>query len=145
MNQEPKNGTEILFHMGNDTCSVDSAGAHTVSETGDSEYAATIIGDCAADGSITLNPGEVKSCTLTNDDISPKLTVTKVVVNLDGGMAVVAGFPPFLDGNPVTSGAQNSFSAGVHTVSETEDPGYVASIAEDCAADGAITLNLGHV
>ena len=109
--------------MGNDTCSVDSAGAHTVSQTGDSEYAATIIGDCAADGFITLNPGEVKSCTLINDDISPQLTVTKVVVNLDGGRAVVADFPLFLDGNPVTSGAQNSFSAGVHTVSETEDPG----------------------
>lgn len=94
MNQEPKNESEILFHMSNDTCSVHSAGAHTVSETGDSEYAPTIIGDCAADGSITLNPGEVKSCNPTNDDISPKLTVTKVVVNLDGGTAVVADFPP---------------------------------------------------
>ena len=123
-----------------------SAGAHTVSETEDPGYAATIGGDCASDGSITLAPGDVKSCTITNDDIaSPKLTVTKVVVNDNGGTKVVGDIPLFVDGSPVTSGVENTFSAGAHTVSETGDPGYAATISGDCAADGTITLNPGDV
>ena len=44
-----------------------------------------------------------------------------------------ADFPLFVDGNPVVSGAQNAFSAGPHTVSETGDPGYGATITGACA------------
>ena len=122
-----------------------SAGAHTVSETADPGYAATIGGDCAADGSVTLNPGDVKACTITNDDIAAKLSVTKIVVNDDGGTKQVADFPLFIDGTSVTSGSEGTFSAGAHTVSETADPGYAATIGGDCAADGSVTLNLGDV
>ena len=121
------------------------AGVHTVSETTDPDYAATITGDCAADGSITLALGDVKSCTITNDDILPKLTVTKVVDNGDGGTKVFADFPLFVDGGAVTSGVENTFSIGAHTVSETGDADYVATITGDCAADGSITLALGDV
>ena len=42
-------------------------------------------GDCAADGTITLLPGDDKTCTITNDDIAPKLTLVKTVVNDNGG------------------------------------------------------------
>ena len=122
-----------------------SAGIHTVSETEGPGYAATITGDCAVDGSITLNPGDVKSCTITNDDIAPLLTVFKVVTNDDGGTKTGADFPLFLDAVPVISGDQNSFSAGIHTLSETGDPGYAATITGDCAVDGSITLNPGDV
>ena len=120
-----------LFVDGNPvTSGVDNTfdvGAHAVSETSDPGYAATIGGDCAADGTVTLNPGDVKSCTITNDDIAPKLTVTKVVVNDNGGTKLVADFPLFVDGNPVTSGVENTFSAGAHIVSEIGDPGYAAA------------------
>ena len=75
----------------------------------------------------------------------PMLTVTKVVVNDDGGTKIVGDFPLFVDGGSVTSGAANSFSAGAHTVSETTDPGYSAFIGGDCAADGTITLAPGDV
>ena len=121
------------------------AGVHTVSETTDPDYAATITGDCAADGSITPALGDVKSCTITNDDIAPKLTVTKVVDNGDGGTKVIADFALFVDGGPVTSGVQNTFSAGAHTVSETADPDYAATITGDCASDGSINLAPGDV
>ena len=40
----------------------------------------------------------------------------------------------------MTSGVQNTFSTGSHTVSETTDPTYTAVISGDCAANGAITL-----
>jgi hypothetical protein len=94
-----------------------NAGSHTVSETSVG-YAATFGGACAANGTITLALGDVKSCTITNDDIAPKLTVTKVVVNDNGGTKTVADFPLFVDGSRVTSGVQNTFNAGAHTVSE---------------------------
>ncbi len=122
-----------------------SPGSHTVSETGATGYVGVISGDCAADGSITLSPGDVKACTITNDDIAPKLTVTKVVVNDNGGTKAVADFPLFVDGGSVTSGVQNSFNAGSHTVSETGDAAYTATISGDCAADGTVTLGVGDV
>jgi hypothetical protein len=77
--------------------------------------------------------------------IPPKLTVTKIVVNTNGGTKQVSDFPLFVDGNQVTSGAQNGFSAGPHTVSETSSPGYSGTISGDCASDGSITLNPGDV
>ncbi|MBN1584999.1 DUF3494 domain-containing protein [Candidatus Uhrbacteria bacterium] len=48
-----------------------TTGSHTVSETPDSGYTSSIGGDCAADGTVTLALGDVKTCTVTNDDIAP--------------------------------------------------------------------------
>jgi hypothetical protein len=121
-----------------------SAGIHTASETNLAGYSAGVWGgDCAADGSITLALGENKTCTITNDDIQPKLTVTKVVVIDNGGTKVISDFPLFVDAISVVSGAQNGFNAGAHTVSETTDPGYTSVISGDCAANGIITLAVG--
>ena len=117
-----------------------STGLHTVSETIDPTYTAVISGDCAANGTITLAAGDVKACTITNTFNAPKLTVTKVVVNTGGGTKVIGDFPLFVDAVAVTSGVQNTFSTGLHTVSETTDPTYTAVISGDCAANGPITL-----
>jgi len=46
-------------------------GSHTVSETSNSSYTSDIGGDCVADGTISLALGDVKTCTITNDDIAP--------------------------------------------------------------------------
>ncbi|MCX6710440.1 MAG: malectin domain-containing carbohydrate-binding protein [Candidatus Woesearchaeota archaeon] len=43
-------------------------GVYTISETSSPGYTATISGDCAADGKITLAPGDNKICIITNDD-----------------------------------------------------------------------------
>ncbi|HTK04889.1 MAG TPA: hypothetical protein VL500_04855, partial [Candidatus Eisenbacteria bacterium] len=75
-----------------------TAGSYVVSETPDAGYAGTISGDCDAQGNVTLGVGENKSCTITNDDIAPPpptpttgtLTVTKVVINDNGGTKVVS-------------------------------------------------------
>ncbi len=46
-------------------------GTYTVSETSDSDYEASEWGgDCAADGTITLNDGDNKTCTITNNDVA---------------------------------------------------------------------------
>jgi uncharacterized repeat protein (TIGR01451 family) len=121
-----------------------NAGAHVVSETGQTGYTATISGDCDAQGNVTLNPGDVKACTVTNDDVQPKLTVTKIVLNDDGGNAAATDFPLFVDQTAVATGVQNDFDAGTYTVSETSLTGYTqVAIGGDCNQDGTVTLNPG--
>jgi len=61
-----------------------SVGPHTVSETAGTgtnlaNYATTIGGDCAANGSITLAPGDTKSCTITNERLGT-IVINKVAV-----------------------------------------------------------------
>ncbi len=121
-----------------------NVGSYTVSETTDAGYAATITGDCASDGSITLALGETKSCTITNDDIAPTLTLTKVVVNDNGGVQIVTDFPLYIDGNPVTSGASNVVMAGAHVVSEDSSSQYQDVITGDCDGSGSIVLSLAQ-
>ena len=94
---------------------------------------------------VTLGLGESATCTITNDDIGPKLTVTKVVIN-HGGTKVVSDFPLSVDATGVTSGVQNNFNAGAHTVSEVGSANYTATISGDCNAQtGAVNLALGEV
>ena len=45
----------------------------------------SFAGDCNASGEVTLALAESKTCTVTNDDVAPRLTVVKRVVNDDGG------------------------------------------------------------
>ena len=92
--------------------------------------------------------GDVE-CTLRNTPTvpDPVLTVTKIVINDNGGTATEADFPLFLNGNPTGSGVTVTVSPGVvYTVGEI-DPGpeYVGTIGGDCAPDGTITLALAEV
>ncbi|MBT8054868.1 MAG: hypothetical protein KJN69_13330 [Gammaproteobacteria bacterium] len=123
-----------------------AAGQRTVSEDGLFGYAAGPWGaDCAADGSITLVPGENATCVVSNDDIAPTLTLNKIVVNNDGGTLTANDFPLFVDGNPVISGVPVQLVAGAHVASESGDPGYAASGWDGhCAPDGSVTLAVGE-
>ena len=94
---------------------------------------------------ITIGLDEGVTCTITNSDIQPKLTVTKEVINNDQGTKVIADFPLFVDQTSVTSGVENGFNAGTYTVSETQQEGYVATFSGDCNKNGSITLNVGDV
>lgn len=70
--------------------STTTIGLHTVSETVDSGYTTVIGGNCAADGTITLALGDVKTCTITNDDIAP------IVQPSSGGGSYSAPMPPLI-------------------------------------------------
>jgi hypothetical protein len=119
-----------------------TVGAYSVDEGAHVGYTKSLSADCS--GTIAL--GETKTCTITNDDIQPKLTLTKIVVNDNGGTATVASFPLFVDATGVTSGVQNGVNAGAHTASETGNADYTASSwSGDCAADGSVTLLPGDV
>jgi hypothetical protein len=132
--------------IANDTPLAVLPGSHTASEDGLAGYSASAWGgDCAADGTVNVNLGENKTCIITNNDVQPKLTVTKTVVNNNGGSKTVANFPLFVGATPVVSGAQNGFNAGTYMVSETQQSGYAKTIGGDCAANGSITLLPGDV
>ncbi len=119
-----------------------TVGSYSVDEGTHTGYAKSLSTDCT--GSIAL--GETKTCTITNDDIQPKLTLTKIVKNDNGGNAVISDFPLFVNTTPVTSGVQNGFDAGTYTASETNLGGYTASAwSPDCAPNGSITLAVGDV
>jgi len=94
---------------------------------------------------VAVQSGKITTCTFTNSPVLPKLTVTKVVTNNNGGTKVIADFPLFVDTTSVVSGVQNTFAAGSYTVRETGQTGYTGVISGDCAADGSITLALGDV
>jgi hypothetical protein len=134
-----------------------TAGSFNVSETGGpSGYAASISGDCSSSGDVTLAVGQNKTCTITNDDVAPTLTVIKHVKNDDGGTATASQFSMHIkkSGTDVSgkspfagdeSGTQRSLSVGSFNVSETGGPsGYAASVSGDCAANGDVTLALAQ-
>ncbi|MFA5070567.1 MAG: NEW3 domain-containing protein [Patescibacteria group bacterium] len=125
------------------------AGTYALSESaGPAGYQASAwncIGGSQTGNDVTINDGDSATCKITNDDIQPKLTVTKIVVNDNGGTAVIADFPLFVNATSVTSGVQNGFNAGAYTVSETNKNGYTGAITGDCAANGSVTLNAGDV
>ena len=112
------------------------AGAYTASETGGpSGYTGpTFSGDCDSSGNVTVVAGVTKTCTLTNDDIAPKLHLRKVIVNDNGGAATVANFTLTANGagsndlsgtSPVDSGS--GLLADTWALSETSPAGYAAS------------------
>jgi hypothetical protein len=126
-----------------------NAGYVLSESTGPAGYTA---GSWSCDGgtlvgsTVTLDEDADVTCTITNDDVGPTLTLVKTVTNDDGGNAVVSDFPLFINGNAVTSGASNSLSANtLYTASETTLTGYTPSAwGGDCAADGTITLAEGQ-
>ncbi len=123
-----------------------TAGTYTIGETNQTGYTQTsIVCDNNKTNPVILNAGDNVSCTVTNDDVQPKLTVTKVVVNNHGGTKVVSDFPLFVNGNSVTSGVQNGFNTGSYTISETNSAGYSSLISGDCDANGTISLTAGDV
>jgi uncharacterized repeat protein (TIGR01451 family) len=125
-----------------------SAGTYALAEVGPTSYAASdwiCVGSGVQTGSsITLDPGESATCTITNDDLQPILTVVKQVINDNGGLLTANDFPLFVSGTPVVSGVANGFAPGTYTVSEVGQAGYEAGTwGGDCAADGTVHLAIG--
>ena len=95
---------------------------------------------------MTVALGDDITCTITNDDNAPKLTLNKVVVNDNGGTALESAWTLTATGNPVTDPATLSgpgaagnadvvsgagFDAGTYDLSESGGPaGYTASDVE---------------
>jgi CSLREA domain-containing protein len=131
------------------------SGAHIVGETAGKgtnlkKYTTIIGGDCAANGSITLAPGDNKTCTIVNTK-SATLTVTKILIpGNDPGKfdLTIDGVSPTKVGTNVSNGGTTGIvpvGAGLHQVGEMATPGttlahYTAVYGGDCDAKGRITL-----
>lgn len=56
---------------------------YTITETPDDSYTQTFSGDCASDGTVYLNPRDLKFCVVTNDDIGAPVVVPPVPPLID--------------------------------------------------------------
>jgi choice-of-anchor C domain-containing protein len=109
---------------------------------GDSESAAatsTMSTSSPSFTGITTN----KHIIVWNKDCTPKLTVTKVVTNDNGGTASITDFTLFIDNATTTSGTATTSTIGTHVVSETASSTYTATFGGDCDANGNVTLAAG--
>jgi SdrD B-like domain/Prealbumin-like fold domain len=121
-------------------------GTYTSAETLVTGYSFTgFSGDCDANGNTTVELGESKTCTLTNNDIQPKLKLVKTVSNLYGGLSEANDFQSSVNATEVDWDTFVGFNAGSYTAFETTLDGYDAGAwGGDCAADGSITLAVGE-
>ena len=112
------------------------------------------VGGTQNGSNITLGLGQEATCTITNDDIAPKLHLRKAVVNDNGGTKTVADFTLTANGtgsndlsgtSPVDAGA--GLKADTWALSETNLYGYSASvwICVGGAQNGSnVTLSIGE-
>lgn len=112
-------------------------GYYNVWENYRPDYSQTNSPDCSG----YIKGGEIKSCTITNDDLQPAhLTVIKQVINNDGGTIEASNFTIFVNGNyPSPSAFQGSENGtdvkiypGWYNVYEYEFPGYIPSYSTEC-------------
>ncbi len=93
---------------------------YTATETTLTGYTPTVWGgDCAADGTITLNEGDRKTCTITNDDVAPTLKLVKAVTNDNGGNAVADNWTLYAYAADVEADTRDFSNAGGSGVFET--------------------------
>jgi hypothetical protein len=119
-----------------------SVGLHTVSETAGTgtnlaNYASTISGDCAPNGSITLAAGVDKTCTITNERLGT-IVITKVAVpqspqDFDFNCTLLGPFQLDDDGangNPLDSTKTfNGVTPGNYDCAESQVSGWLIQIS----------------
>jgi len=131
-----------------------AVGAHLISESGVAGYAATFSGDCDPNTQLLSGVnGDNKTCTITNDDIAPVITLVKNVV---GGTKSATDFIMRVDTVPVPSGGSKSVTSNGagHVITEDALAGYhftsmtgTGSQGSTCPAalGGSVILNEGEV
>jgi hypothetical protein len=140
-----------------------TVGKHQVGETAGTDtnladYTASIGGDCASDGSITLAAGQSAICSITNVRKAPTPTPTPTATIAVKKICVPATNPRRftlrLDQQllPAMACGQGTgpmtVATGIHTVVElrvrTDPANFKTVIGGDCAANGTITLAAGE-
>lgn len=98
------------------------------------------VAGAAGGETINLAEGAIVTCQITNDDIAPVLTLTKTLINDDGGLLVVDDFDISIDSVEVLNGAGNTVLANVDiTLSELVVPGYTEGTWACSDANGLTT------
>jgi len=111
-----------------------STGAYSVDEGAHVGYAKTLSAGCSG----TIVAGQIKTCTITNDDQLASLTLNKIVINNNNGhlsesnWTLTATGPTSISGPGATGStdvvSNGSFLAGTYVLTESGDStGYSAS------------------
>jgi uncharacterized repeat protein (TIGR02543 family) len=133
-------GTQIISAL--------APGTYTLSEQVNANYTASVTcGDQTASAGtiqVSLLPGQTLECVFTNTLRDAILTVNKVVINDNGGIAQVTDFPLFVNGAPVSHGVAISVAPGTHSVSEVHHANYASTFSGDCTPSGLVTLLPGQ-
>ncbi len=96
----------------------------------------------ATSTSLTLLPGSEVTCSITNDDLAPTLTLSKVLVNDNGGDLAIADFDISIDGVEVVDGAANIVASNTPiTISELDLDGYTEG-TWSCVDANSLTTGL---
>ncbi len=153
----PAGSAAVFTVMATGTGAISAGGAGTITDATSTEFIVSAgtysVSESALTGwiqvsntcvDVVVGIGETKTCTIVNHRL-PKLTVTKIVINDDGGTATTSDFVLFVDGATTTSGVQNVYATGIRMVSEGAHDGYTSTIGGDCASDGAVTLAIGDI
>ncbi len=126
-----------------------AAGDYVLSETGPAGYTMTGL-SCdsgvfdSATNTLTLAPGDVVNCSFTNDDDIPitTLTLSKLVVNDQGGALGINDFSLLINGSPVTSGVANVVPHDTDLlISEVDNPAYLEG-SWNCSDTSGLTTGL---
>ena len=130
----------------NESLDVDSNTAYSVTEDQIAGYVQ--VGDVvcvdndtaqAVTHPVTLDEGQSVTCTITNDDLAPGLTVVKVVINDDGGNAQPSDFQLYVNDETVDQGVALDVDSNTeYTVTEDILEGYTFEgiVCED--VDGVV-------
>lgn len=117
------------------------AGSYSVTENDLSGYSDSYSADCSG----TIDIGQTKTCTITNDDQQSYVVVNKTVINENGGSAQPNDFLLTVDDEAAFDEVAVPVNPGLHIVGETNLPGYTAgSWGEDCGSNGEVTVALGE-
>jgi len=113
-------------------------GSYSVTEDHNNEYTFTFSPNCSG----TMNAGQSKVCTVTNDDkaATGTLIVKKHLINDNEGSKQASDFTIHVTGNDPSaatftgdeSGTEVKLKAGVYSVSESGPVGYQSSMTNDC-------------
>lgn len=117
-------------------------GDYDVNENGLEGYEGTFSGDCDSEGLVTIADGENLTCTITNDDIGPTITLIK---NPVGGNLVAADFEMRVNGTLVPSGSSIGVDANTD-LAITEDPEtnytFTSLVGTNCPSTLAETFQM---
>ncbi|MDR3585565.1 MAG: ice-binding family protein, partial [Desulfosporosinus sp.] len=143
-----------------------AAGTYVVSEDTSTGYTESYSGDSDSNGNITLASGDIKTVTITNDDILlvvPPVTpapailhVIKHVINDNGRSEVAANFNLHVKTSGIdvaqspapgveSPGTTYTLAAGTYVVGEDASAGYTESYSGDSDFNGNITLTSGDI
>ncbi len=135
----PRAGTAAGF-----TYTLSAGSTYVVSAENVTGYALGLSGSCT----VTLTVGQVASCTITANDIAPRLTVVTNVVNDAGGALAPVDFDVHvrragtdIAGSPKkgsAAGVAYTVAAGAHDVAADDRAGYSQSRSPACTATYAL-------